>query len=231
MDLQAFLTLYNKDTHKRDLIQKKFVTLFLINFDACENVLMKKILFTILLTSCFNPNVEGVVWTCKNDNIGQCPVGKKCVLGKCVSENTTSDLATVDDMSMEIVDLKSDMYTIPPDMANNTGCSNVIGINVAKFGSSKKVYACPGKFFPADVSKICKSAYKICDNTAPIPGDTIDFAACNSLSGYFLTSIKTQIDGAMKTAYCGYGNMGGYPILGFGGCGTSNRKATLVVNC
>jgi len=172
----------------------------------------------LLLFSCFNPDLTGVVYTCAADN-PQCPAGYSCVEGACKAQGDFAMSANGDATSAP-----ADLVTLdPPDLAKPSGCASGGGHFVG--GSA---WACDQAWDFGKINEVCAAGFSPC-----ISMDGVDLSACGKLPRFYVLKLNACLDVSgcaqltPQTIRSCDGNLSGVPRWRFG-CGA---KLSTVQDC
>lgn len=172
-------------------------------------------LLVLLFSSCFNPDLSGVVHTCSAER-PECLPGYSCVDNFCrvqgdfakseIDASTTADFATLD----------------PPDLAKPSGCASGSGQSV---GSA---WACGDSWDFGKINTVCAAGFVPCTSM-----DGVDLSACSKLPRFYVLKLNACLDVSgcasltPQTIRSCDGNLSGVPRWRFG-CGA---KLSTVQDC
>ncbi len=171
----------------------------------------------MLLLSCFNPDLTGVVFTCSAER-PECPAGYSCVEGACKAQGDFAMSPSADATSGA-----ADLVTLdPPDLAKPSGCASGGGQSV---GSA---WACGESWDFGKINTVCASGFAPCTSM-----DGVDLSACSKLPRFYVLKLNACLDVSgcasltPQTIRSCDGNLSGVPRWRFG-CGA---KLSTVQDC
>lgn len=173
---------------------------------------MHRGLIAIGLVGCFNPNLDGVYFTCPGDNsTNQCPSGYRCWNKICCNDTDhpcDTDLGT----STPTVDMSV------PDLSrfNAYGCFN--SFNGRQLRSN--VYACPGAFGKNGARQMCAPFWY------PCKANRLTADVCLGLTDFFVADVPGIFNNSVQDSTCstGSGNRTWF------GCGPDSPKSETVTS-